>query len=577
MHHRKTIPFLLTALAAFTAANAAVCYNQLSATEFPNCAALSPTVALHWALNASHITFGVDADVPSNSMYWFAIGISEMGGMFGADIWMLTRVPGNQSYVMMDLFSKTTVRPVPDSEQDVVLLTPPPPSNTNTLFTFTRPLETCDSSDYPITQGRSFHMIWAHGQGDPAGGPIPHRPSDSDRGNAELVLYPDSNASVEPKENVAIRELEESNNLLTFDARFPANNVIPLRETSYMCSNFQLPVSSKNHVVQYEGIVDSSHLHHMIVFGCASKPVQLGQVVDCSSMQLDCSQIMFMWAPGKGKTVLPIEAGYAIGPDEDSFQYITLQLHYTNQQRSSNIPDSSGFRIYYTSKLRPNDVGTLTLGSRDILIPGNTNNYTNLKQNICPSECTSKFPHDLVVISNGFHMHTLGYNASSRQIRQGQEISPLGVRQYYNFGFQGNTLPTDAQAVIKPGDAIITQCTYLPTTGLRSLPTTLGERTEDEMCYNFVTYYPALKSIDTCISGKQNVAFCSLKENAGLGLTVQAVQKGYLIPFAPPSFVPYAPVCTPSAQVVVAPSLSHAVVGSLCQTFLVFTAMFIVA
>ncbi|KAJ3253819.1 hypothetical protein HDU77_004365 [Chytriomyces hyalinus] len=341
----------------------------------------------------------------------------------------------------------------------------------------------------------------------------------------------------------------------------------------------------------------------MVVFGCTSKPVNLGQVVDCASMQVDCSQIMFMWAPGKGKTVLPIEAGYAIvsrisefkhapesynllvlfmlcqknkGPDQDSFEYITLQLHYNNQQRSSNIPDSSGLRIYYTSKLRANDVGTLTLGSRDILIPGNSNDYTALKQNICPSECTSKFPHDLVVISNGFHMHTLGFNASSRLVRQGQEISPLGLRQYYNFGFQGNTLPADPQAVIKPGDAIITQCVYLPTAGLRSEPTTLGESTQDEMCYNFVTYYPALKAIDTCISSsKQNIAFCSLKHNVGLGISVQAVQKGFLIPYVSPSFVPYSPVCTPSAQVVVAPSLSDAVI--LSQTFLLFAAMFLVA
>ncbi|KAI9347693.1 hypothetical protein BDR26DRAFT_931404 [Obelidium mucronatum] len=118
----------------------ASCYTNLSSNEFENCKLLSPTFALHWTSNSSVIVFGVDVDIPSASHPWIGLGISEMGGMFGADMWLLKR---NQShgYYMEDAFSTTTAVPLRDAIQNVILLSPPVQSDINYRLQIFTPFE----------------------------------------------------------------------------------------------------------------------------------------------------------------------------------------------------------------------------------------------------------------------------------------------------------------------------------------------------------------------------------------------------------------------------------------------------
>jgi hypothetical protein len=46
------------------------------------------------------------------------------------------------------------------------------------------------------------------------------------------------------------------------------------------------------------------------------------------------------------------------------------QVHYTNIQGVvSEAPDTSGLRIIYTSDVRPHDLGILTLGQPQLMLP----------------------------------------------------------------------------------------------------------------------------------------------------------------------------------------------------------------
>lgn len=45
-------------------------------------------------------------------------------------------------------------------------------------------------------------------------------------------------------------------------------------------------------------------------------------------------------------------------------------MQYNNPTAAKGLVDSSGFKLYYTRQLRPNDMGVLTLGSYDINVPG---------------------------------------------------------------------------------------------------------------------------------------------------------------------------------------------------------------
>ncbi|ORY33880.1 PHM/PNGase F [Rhizoclosmatium globosum] len=389
-----------------------------------------------------------------------------------------------------------------------------------------RPTKTCDSMDYEIVSGQQQHIIFAYGQSTTNIGY--HGPNN--RGNAVVTLYPaTANSTVgiqKAKALKAVKQLAATSNLNTVSIQFP-NVTVPSTLTSYLCVHFELPSDQKYHVVQYEGIITTNVVHHMIMYGCTGKPSSFGDLYECSSMTAACSQFTLAWVPGAGTILFPAQAGFAIGTGVNAIRYFALQIHYNNQDNLSNLIDSSGLKIYYTTVLRPNDIGILTLGNEEIKIPANSPNFTSTTWNVCPASCTKQFSQNLTVISNGFHMHTLGYNITTKQIRNGQEIATLGDRNYYNFFYQGASPPTDPNAVIMPGDTLLTRCTYLPSS--RSYTTRFGESTTNEMCFNFVTYYPAMPNIAVCLgSSQQQMAACSTQANlesltGGSSLNVTAI------------------------------------------------------
>ncbi|KAJ3063263.1 hypothetical protein HDU98_000914 [Podochytrium sp. JEL0797] len=478
---KTLIPIAVIWISSFVSEIAsAACYASLPQSTFPNCVLIAPNYALHWAVNSSVIVFGVSVDVPSNQNYWVGLGISQMGGMYGADVWMLLKNATTGAYYMQDSFATNPSTPTIDPEQDVILLTPPPPSNVSTVFTFMRPIRTCDPMDYDIAVGEPQHMIFAYGQSTLA--LSYHGPND--RGNTVLTLYPSpltSNAGIQRQKALSeIKSLQANSSLHTMTAQFP-NVTVPAVLTSYMCTHFEVPADQKYQVVQYEGVVTTDVVHHMIMYGCSQPPPAFGDVYDCESMQATCSQFTLAWVPGAGTTVFPPQAGFAIGTGVNAIRYFSLQIHYNNPDLLSNVTDNSGMRLYYTNVLRPNDIGVLTLGSQEINIPGNSPNYTFTPWNVCPSSCTNQFPGNLTVLRNGY-----------------QGLSP----------------PIDSNAVIMPGDTLLTQCSYLPTVGLRSSVTQFGESTINEMCFNFVQYYPAMPNMGVCVdySAKQ-YATCSTQAN----------------------------------------------------------------
>ncbi|KAI8841989.1 PHM/PNGase F domain-containing protein [Chytriomyces cf. hyalinus JEL632] len=541
--HSQAHLLLSIHLALYTHVQAATCYANLPKSQFPNCVLIDPSYALHWSTNGSAIIFGVDVDVPSNNKGWVGLGISEHGGMFGADLWTV-QANADGKWSMKDSFSHGPGAPVADSSQDLFLLTEPKPSSTNTVFTFGRAINTCEEgNDMQIKQGVKHHVIWAFGEGQSS------YHGEANRGNTAVVLYPTSQKSMATIKNMqakqAISDLAASDQLQVFDAQFPTN-IIPAEDTSYICSHFEVPRDKKYQIVQYEAIVTSKHVHHMIFYGCTSKPAQLGDKFECSNMESLCSQAALLWAPGNGMTVFPAEAGLPIGPG--GFEYFALQIHYDNPESLSDVVDHSGFRIYYTSALRQFEIGLLLIGRFDLDIPGNSPNYTPSGPGICPSSCTSRFPGNLTVVSNALHMHTLGYNITTRQFRGDQEIISLGDRHYYDFNFQGTSPPNDENAVIMPGDTLVTECTFKPTAGVRTAKTTFGENTSNEMCLNYIAYYPRMTNIAQCfgIKAENKYALCSTGERleSANKTASQLFASGDIVTIAQPKFKPYiAPVC----------------------------------
>jgi hypothetical protein len=68
---------------------------------------------------------------------------------------------------------------------------------------------------------------------------------------------------------------------------------------------------------------------------------------------------------------------------------------------------------------------------------------------------------------------------------------------------------TNASQTLNPGDSLITTCAY--NSSSRAKNTTWGEETQDEMCFNFLLYYPAYPGLDVCLTtaGGRSFGLCS--------------------------------------------------------------------
>ena len=84
-----------------------------------------------------------------------------------------------------------------------------------------------------------------------------------------------------------------------------------------------------------------------------------------------------------------------------------LQIHWNNPEQSSNIVDTSGMRMYYTSNLRQHTAEMIFFGPVYMNIPQGQNSFS--QQSRCPSECTAELFPETIYISKIFpHMHLLG-------------------------------------------------------------------------------------------------------------------------------------------------------------------------
>eukprot|EP01097_Dermamoeba_algensis_P010146 TRINITY_DN7393_c0_g1_i1.p1 TRINITY_DN7393_c0_g1~~TRINITY_DN7393_c0_g1_i1.p1 ORF type:complete len:322 (+),score=62.65 TRINITY_DN7393_c0_g1_i1:480-1445(+) len=263
----------------------------------------------------------------------------------------------------------------------------------------------------------------------------------------------------------------------------------------------------------------------MILFSCRGKVLPLDQ--DPQDCNMPCDEFLQLWGVGGPPMAYPEEVGI---PFDSSAQYVVLQIHYDNLLGRSDVVDSSGFKIYYTETLRKYDLGVMTLGSLSINIPPQKTSVELVAD--CPSSCTEGIPSTgLKVVGSGLHMHQLGRSIYTQIIRKGTELPDLGRIPHFDFNYQNIYSPADASFDnIMPGDRLITHCEWSSLTSSKTVK--FGEGTTDEMCFNFIFYYPKI-NFDTCIQ-YSNWSVCGKREGLTIslsgGLRFSKVQD---VPFTP--------------------------------------------
>jgi len=296
---------------------------------------------------------------------------------------------------------------------------------------------------------------------------------------------------------------------LTVDLQMPNYNV-PSKRTSYICTPVDFPRDQDYHIVRIDPIKDQQAvLHHMVLFICPNQQ-EASEPWDCSDMDPDCQEMLYVWAVGGENFFLPAEAGFPMGPNGS--QFALLQIHYDNPDNLDNIWDTSGFRLYYTPNLRKYDAGILQIGSMNIAIPPGEEAYTvGTQEEGCPAECsTQNIPEDteLIVFASMLHAHLAGRQIYTEHYRQsGNEtikIDDLNNNPYYDFNVQAYDL-FNPPKTMQPGDSLVTYCVY--NTEDRTDTTYFGLSTYEEMCFNYVAYYP-LAPWAYCYGSSEHLAYC---------------------------------------------------------------------
>ncbi|KXZ52330.1 hypothetical protein GPECTOR_10g962 [Gonium pectorale] len=487
---------------------------------------LDSNVVLHWrTIDGKTLELAPDGD---GYLSWFALGISE-SGMKGVDFNVIIRGMEGLSWIMGDYFTIDYTMPTLDMEQNAVLTVSPDFDKDNhTLAIWQRPLDSCDTEDTAVYRNVERSLIWAYSyrsnwdqdkfrfsnftKGIVTGVRLFNSPAVSSGANATGATANTTASPLIPADAV------------TLTVAMPGYPV-PALNSSVACVNLPLPNATAYHVVAYKGFSTSPLVSRISGYVCAAGvvpagPAAMGVAYPCGPggpavgqnlLPVGCETINFVWAPGAQTFTAPAEAGFAIGAGAATT--LVLQVHYQNPTGVIGRSDSSGLELTYTPTLRNATLGVLTLGNTDMRIPPATERYTALP-NICPASCTGqRVKAPVTLVSNFYMMGRLGESTLTRHIRNGSAIQPVGRINYWDMQYGGFQTTFPESRTLLANDTLISLCTYNSTAVPRST-TFYGLKPTDELCFNFVTFYPvsAMPDLDYCIADtRKNITTCATR------------------------------------------------------------------
>lgn len=248
----------------------------------------------------------------------------------------------------------------------------------------------------------------------------------------------------------------------------------------YQCFSFTFPGSEARFIRRFELVADRSEVLHHVVLLRDSRNTAPAEPFECSSMP-EGSDYLYAWAPGQSAFEFP-DGGLRVTPG----QRVVMQIHYNNGQGLEGVRDNSGVRIFHTAP-QGTEYGMVAIGPVGFQIP---------PRSMGAAESACGFSRPSRILAGMPHMHQIGAEFSQDLVRAGGARESLISLQGWQFESQ---LFYDFGTEMQPGDRLVTRCVFNNTTpqSVRS-----GERTSDEMCFNFayVTPAPTERYCDQAIS-----------------------------------------------------------------------------
>ena len=442
-------------------------------------------VAVHWNIDRDNSTIQLAVVAPASG--WSAFGLAESGAMRGADIIMYTASTNQltDSYVLDQL-----VMPMTDTCPSNWELVSSTITDGFIIFEAQRLLSTGDTQDRVIIDDSSAmvaatRVIAAWGDSDT---PSFHG-SNAARGSIRFFGTSETTDIQNYFEQAMAKESEGNFTVSAQSFVIPSNVV-----TTYQLFCFSredlvdlgVPIDNDLHTIGFEPIVqngNSKYVHHYVLYG-SSDP--WNNTLACTNENYPQIETAYAWAPGAFPQILPSNVGGLLG--SEGFQSFALEIHYNNVDLDVNVSDSSGVRIYYTSKKREFDLGTFNVGDPNVALYGlpvtSTGGLTQHSFS-CEEECLSTYLNEPVtVFQETLHMHMTGVSMRNVHIRNGQIIRE-GKVEFWDFDQQGDLAIVQPPYQMLPGDSFRTICNYNSTK-----PVLWGPASDDEMCMATLYYYP---------------------------------------------------------------------------------------
>lgn len=272
---------------------------------------------------------------------------------------------------------------------------------------------------------------------------------------------------------------------------------------AFFCRGFDFGVSSIRHIVEINPSVTSSHVSHMKLFAVPYDTQSLGYFSCLEAM--DEAVPIYTWSVGQGPFVMPAEAGIRIGSDA-TIRYVILQMRYDNPTLATNLVDSSGVVVKMTSTLRTHDAGVMAIGAAvaSLNLAPSMSEVEIAGQ--CSSEKTSMLSTSLHVFSIAHDTRKYGTLAWLEQwtrssLTQLLSFNNLIGQSYAQAAYDPVIASSTSEAVIDPGDLLITHCIYDTTSTNATVYG--GAGVFDEHCWSWIWYYPKTDAIK-CVSSQTN-------------------------------------------------------------------------
>lgn len=404
---------------------------------------------------------------------WIAFGIGEpsSGSMNGADM-VVANVDDEGKVHVSDRYAVDFVKPEEDESSDWTA-TGGWESNGYTTVAITRKLNTGDAFDRAlVNDGFEDKVMVAWGSGDT----FAYHGANRYIGRIDFF-----NANQGNEYEAVLTELQRADTGLATWNITNDDYEIPEKRTTYRNVCFKIPEDM--YVVSILDILPpetKEFVHHF--------------TVETFRESDDCSQDMFdqmVVYAGPGHFFLPKDVAIFFGAGIGGVRSINLQTHYDNPKGINGIKCNSGVTFVYSKTPRQYEAGILQLGDPLIVMNGQALPRGKSRYSFeCGGDCSAHWNQpEIKVFAQLLHMHQFG-SSMTTEVFHGEKIIKRTSTEFYSF----TNMDTNKfePYTIQKGDSFRTTCDY----DTKGQEATFGLGSDQEMCIDFVYYYPRIPSAD---------------------------------------------------------------------------------